>query len=328
MNQTPAIYSRRDLLKRTIESGLVLGLLGTSFYGVRALSSPYPNSDLLVNAEWLAAHVEENFSVRVIDARGPLKFRYEHILNSVNLWDTEINTWDQGFPRLVAPPEKLQPILEKLGLHSNQTIVLYDDEAQRWAGRLFWILEYYGFRDVRILNGGLDAWKQGGGKTSNALTELTYVAPPLQLRPDSTKIATGQWLLDHLLDSRVQIIDTRTPQEINSSVNIARIGIIPGALNIPIESVLTHQNGLVTHSFRSSNDLQRLFKKLEPTHTIVTYSETGVRASLAYFALRLLHYPDVRVYDASWSEWGSDKRFPVTPLAQTDPTKRHTSTCW
>ncbi|MBI3659687.1 sulfurtransferase [Candidatus Acetothermia bacterium] len=318
--------SRRDLLKRTVEAGLALSVIGSGLYGFRALSATYPNSDLLVTAQWLQERVDETSKVRIVDARGPLKYRFQHIPNSVNLWDADVNTWTQGFPRLVASPEQLQPLLERAAMDRDMTIVLYDDEQSRWAGRLFWILEYYQFQNVKLLDGGLAAWTAVGGRLTNETPSLT--PSKLNLRADAKKIVTGDWLLEHLPDPSIQIIDSRTAQEYAMGYGSGHshgehIGHIPGALLVPAEKAL-ELNGY----FKKANELRLLYRNIGPSRTILTYSETGVRAALAYFQLRLLGYSDVRVYDASWAEWGSDEKFPVATGGVVANGDRHTSTCW
>jgi thiosulfate/3-mercaptopyruvate sulfurtransferase len=317
--------SRRDFLRRAIEAGLALSLLGSGAQGWRALSAPYPNAKRLVSAPWLAERIEEIFQLRVVDAGGKLKYARQHLPNAVNLWYGDVSTLTM--PRTVAPPELLRPFLEEAGLRAAMTVVIYDDEQSRWAGRLFWILEYYGFSDVRLLDGGLEAWAEAGGRLTDAMP--SFEASSLDLRADPRRVVTGAWLLDHLVDPNVQIVDARTRREYaigdaSRHMHGEQIGHIPGALLVPVESAL-EPNG----RFKRANELRLLYRAVSPDKTVVTYSENGVRAALAYFQLRLLGYPDVRVYDASWAEWSSDERFPIaTGAGATSNAERHTSTCW
>ncbi len=252
-------FTRRDFLRRAFEISLTLGVLSSGLSGYRALSAPYPNSELLVDVRWLTDHWNDTRNVRVIDARGPLKYRHEHIPNAVNLWDADVNTWSQGVPRLVAPPVQIQALLEPVGVSPDMTIVLYGDEQNRWAARLFWILEYYQFSRVKILDGGLGVWVAAGQTLPNEIPEFS--PSQFELNADAKKIVSGDWLLERLQDPVVQIVDSRTAQEFaGGNAGHSRGGHIPGARLVPAERAVEADG-----RFKKANDLRLLYRGL--THT-------------------------------------------------------------
>ena len=85
-------------------------------------------------------------------------------------------------------------------------------------------------------------------------------------------------------------------------------------VNIRIKN-LTDDNDKV---FLPSNELRTLYEEagIAADKEIVTHCQTGIRAAHSYFALRLLGYPKVRLYDGSWAEWGND---PETPIVSDKP---------
>jgi thiosulfate/3-mercaptopyruvate sulfurtransferase len=90
-----------------------------------------------------------------------------------------------------------------------------------------------------------------------------------------------------------------------------RHGHIPGAVNLPYERFLADDG-----SFRSADELRALFEEIEAApdqiDDLVAYCRLGHRGSLVWFvATQVLGYDHVRVYDGSWTEWGSMVGAPV-----------------
>lgn len=317
--------TRREFLKRGIELSLVLSIGSSGFYGLRELSAPYPNTHLLVLAAWPQAHLPEIERVRIVDARAPLKYRQGHIENAVSIWDGDVNTWTGDIPRQVASPQQIKEVFSQAGIDQNITVVIYDDDQNLWAARLFWMLDYYGHSNVKLLNGGLQSWLASGGRLTDQPLELPKAR--FEPRPDANKIVTGDWLLEHLYDPTVKLVDARSPEEYSGMKTEARRGgHIPGAMLLPWDRTLNRDG-----TFKRAHELKKLYKQagLRWDQTIVVYSHTGVRAAHAYFALRLLGYPDVRLYDGSWAEWGNNETYPVATVERPPGQKsEHRSTCW
>ncbi|MDD1740896.1 MAG: sulfurtransferase, partial [Methanothrix sp.] len=84
-----------------------------------------------------------------------------------------------------------------------------------------------------------------------------------------------------------QILDARPLRDYE-------IGSIPGAVNIPYEDAL--YNG----SMKREGQLQEIFSGLEKDRAVVVYTNVGIEAAIAWFALKQLGY-DARLY--SWRDW-------------------------
>lgn len=186
----------------------------------------------------------------------------------------------------------LKPVLEMAqalgdaGISQNDDVQIYG-ECQPCGGGpsaatyVYWIMKYLGHERVRLLDGGIDEWvaaKQPTVAKPSALPKKNYTATI-----NSNLLAT----YEYVHSKTAQIVDARTAEEVSA-------GSIPGAVNIPYDSVLDGKK------IKDEAELERLFASLDKSKPVVVYTNTGVKASMVWFALSLLGY-DARIY--SWQDW-------------------------
>src|SRR4029079_19577545 len=98
-----------------------------------------------------------------------------------------------------------------LGIAADAKVIVYDDASSRDAARVWWILRYWGVRDVRLLNGGYGGWEAGKHP------EETAAAAPERVRfvakADTARLATREQLLKALDGGKLQIVDARSEKE-------------------------------------------------------------------------------------------------------------------
>lgn len=286
--------------------GTLLALVSITLIACRAPTpETTPNLDLLVDTDWVASQLGDD-AVRIVDMRPVGEYAQGHIPGAVQLDLAAVRTTTDGVRGQVAPPETVEAVLSKLGIDAETTVVIHDAGTGIDAARLFWTLEYYGHQDVRLLNGGWGAWQRAGKQTS---TELPVVAPKkFVARPRPELIADAAWMLAHLDDENLTIVDARSAKEFRGEdVRAQRGGHIPGAILVDWRTTLNDDG-----SFKDVAALEALYQSagLEPGQEVVTYCQTGHRAAHNYFTLRLLGYT-VRLYDGSWEEWGNRADTPV-----------------
>ena len=276
----------------------------------------YAHPELLVDVEWLADHQSDENLV-VVDCPWDLwSYNRAHIPGSVvRPGHAYVKAEDgDGSPGLHLPDgEECAALASELGIGPETTVVTYDEWGSIFAARLWWVLRYWGHRDVRVLNGGWQAWVAGGHPVSFDLPKLSSGS----FEPDEnrSKLVTLEELKANHEDW--EIWDVRTEGEYLGTENQEneRAGHIPGARNLEWCSVLENSNDpQAIRRFRSGDEIREMLDEVGIPFdgTVVTHCQAAVRGAFGAFVLELLGHPDPRLYDGSMGEWANRSD---TPLA-------------
>ncbi|MEJ2583512.1 MAG: sulfurtransferase [Robiginitalea sp.] len=258
--------------------------------------------------------MSEKKHIKVIDFRKREDFDKGHIPGAIPMWRTDIEDQEATVRGLMAPREAMESLLSKLGITSQDTLVIYDDRGEVDAARLWWVLQVYGFDKTRLLNGGFQNWESHQGPLSSEYSVL----PPQTFRfegPGKPDLRIGRDSVLALLDHPGwTLIDTRTTDEYSGKRQkdgARAAGRIPGSINIDWAEAI-HYNGDMT--FRTVKDLRKKYNRLpeDPDQPIIAYCHSGVRSAHTSFVLtQLLGYNQVHNYDGSWLEWSSSDGAPI-----------------
>jgi len=275
-------------------------------YAVPAPRTSYRRR-VLVNAEWLVAHHTDP-KVRVIDPRATADYAKGHVPGAVNA-NTPYKDPDR--PLHVMTPAQAEEAIRALGISDDSTVIV--SGINMLAGRALWFLRYHGHPDVRMLDGGFEAYAAAGGPVS---TDVPIVVPGMfRARVDPSLIARADDVLRELA-SGTKIVDVRSDAEWKGSntMDHRRVGHIPGARHLLWDLLLEPEP---PHRFRSQGEIRAIAgeRGLNVDDRVVTVCEVGWRASHTAFALCYAGFTNVRVYDASMREWDNREDLPLEPPA-------------
>jgi len=269
------------------------------------------NTSILIEPEALQAMLADA-QLLVVDLSKAATYAQLHIPGAMHMEYSILNSGTQPAPGLLPPEERLAQIAGLLKLDKMSRIVAYDDEGSGRAARLAWTLHYLGYESVQVLNGGLHAWNNEGHPVDNqpVLPDITATLPLAARNP--SVLADDTYILEHLDDESVALLDARTPEEYaGTKVRAARGGHIPGAVNLNWLDTMDKNRNLRLKSPDILNDaLRTLGIRIE--QEVITYCQSHHRSAHAWLMLKSLGFPQVRGYAGSWSEWGNHPDTPVT----------------
>lgn len=285
---------------------LVCGLLGAALSSpARAGDDGYARPELLVEARDLAASLPDQ-GIVVLDLRKQDEYEAGHVPGA--LW-VDVNDWAKAFGSGDDAKAWTQRIAA-LGIHADSRVVLYDAVRNRDAARTWWILRYWGVRNVQILNGGWYQWTASKLPTTRDRS-ATPAASDFVAVPQAERLATKQSLLKALEGDALQLVDARSEAEYcgDDAHGNKRAGAIPGAKHLEWSDLVDPK----TQRFRPAAELRQLFEQagIDIDRPTATYCQSGGRASVMAFALELMGAKHVQNYYRSWAEWGNALDTPV-----------------
>ncbi|MCF7803449.1 MAG: thiosulfate sulfurtransferase [Candidatus Marinimicrobia bacterium] len=299
----------------------------------------------LVPAPWIKSlldggtpqhHAKENFVVCHAHYRNPEDYEKGHIpgaipLNTLTLESPE--TWNRR------SPAELRDTLESLGITHDTTVVLYgrfsypkNDDAfpgssagHLGAIRCAFIMMYAGVEDVRVLNGGIQAWEDAGYTLTIEETvpqPIDDFGPEIPAHPGIATDLPGAKALLSAEDGA--LVSVRSWKEFIGEVSgynyIEKTGRIPGAVFADCGTDAYHMENYRNpdHTTREYHEIEALWQEagITPDKRLAFYCGTGWRGSEAFFNAWLMGWPHISVYDGGWFEWSGN---PENPIATGQP---------
>lgn len=274
----------------------------------------YAHPEVLVSTQWLAENKDLPGLVVVESDEDVLLYETGHIPGAVKIdWHTDLN---DPVTRDYVDGAGFAKLLSRVGISRDTTVVIYGDKSNWWASYALWVFKLFGHADVRLLDGGRDAWIAEGRELTRDVTAVTASEYPVVERDDSTIRAFRDDVLKHfgnpLIDVRsaVEYSGERTHMPDYPDEGALRGGHIPSAKSVPWARA-AGENGV----FKTRAELEAIYLDevgLKAGDSVIAYCRIGERSSHTWFVLNyLLGLPGVRNYDGSWTEWGSLVGVPI-----------------
>ena len=278
-------------------------------------------SGVLTTAEELSSRIRGGEPVTILDVRwqlaepdGRAAYLAGHLPGAVYVsLDDELSDHSvTGRGRHPLPSgTALTAAARRWGVRQGRPVVVYDDWNRAGSARAWWVLRAAGLENVRILDGGLGAWKAAGGPLEQGPVDPE--PGDVTLPHDDLYAGAMPTLSADEVDS-VLLVDARAPERFRGEVEPVDpvAGHIPGARNLPSTSVLA-EGGTFAADPAIRDQLAQC--GADGSAPVGVYCGSGVTAAVTVAALTALGQP-AALFPGSWSQWSSEDGRPVARGAQ------------
>lgn len=231
-----------------------------------------------------------NENIRIYDAAiSDDQYRQGHIPGAAFFDHQGFSDPNGKYEYTILPDAELAILIGDIGISNDTEVVFYAWGMLPYAARAWWILHYAGHNNVRVLNGGLAAWQDAGGRLEQEVRH--YEASIFKGGFRSNMFANKEEVMDALKDSEVAVVNVLPPVSHEAS-------------HITGSSCLSCLELMHDMDFFLPND--RLASRLQETsqyRRIITYCGGGIAAALNAMAHVMVGQENVAVYDGSMFEW-------------------------
>lgn len=196
--------------------------------------------------------------------------------------------------------------MRRFGVSNDTRVVTYSTGNPWWATRVWWLLREFGHDNAAVLNGGWQKWQRehrpmvtGPGAARPAGTYTVTAERGLMVGKDAVTAAMG--------DAGVCVLNALMPAQY-AGTTYGRPGQIPGSVALPAAHLLDS----ATNTFLPVDELRKRLGAVGALdRPVIAYCGGGIAASADALILTMLGHTDVKIYDASLSEWAKDENRPM-----------------
>ncbi|MFV2195743.1 sulfurtransferase [Nocardiopsis sp. LOL_012] len=270
-------------------------------------------SDVLVDADWVEAHLDDDNVVLVEVDEDTSAYDKGHIPGAVKIdWKKDLQ---DPVRRDFVDRTGFEKLLSAKGISNDDLVVLYGGNNNWFAAYAYWYFKLYGHSSVRLMDGGRKKWELD----SRALVEEVPERAATQYKAQDQDLSIRAFR-DEVVDAigAKDLVDVRSPDEFTGKLlapahlpqeTSQRPGHIPTARNIPWAKT-ANEDG----TFKTAEELRELYTDagVDLDKDIIAYCRIGERSSHTWFALHeIVGLENVKNYDGSWTEYGSLVGVPV-----------------
>lgn len=226
----------------------------------------YAHPELLVSTDWLADHLDDP-NVRIVDTDKVDAYPRVHVPNAVGVVD---NYYKGGADRIhVQNPAEFAATMESLGISDDTLVVAYDSDVH-FAPRLFWAVNHYGHRNVKVLDGGFPKWFAEGRPVTRAIPKVSRGRFTPKTQPDW--IATKDQVIGCIRKPDTVLLDVRSDEEWTgeNTRGTRRGGRLPGAVHLEWKNFVAWNDVPVV---KAADELRALLGRhgITPDKNVITY---------------------------------------------------------
>ncbi len=282
----------------------------------------FVHPEFLVETDWLARHLQE---VVVLDCTthlipdprttyivkpGREDFEQGHIPGA-QFCDVsrDVSDTSQKLNFMRPPPDDFAAAMRRFGISNDTRVITYSTSNAWWATRVWWLLREFGHDNAAVLNGGRQKW--------TAENRELEAGPAIPRPPGSFTVREVRNLMVDkaavkaaIGDPGICTLNALLPaQHAGTGGNsYGRPGRIAGSVNVPAAHLLDPE----TNTFLRPDELRRRLGAAGALdRPVIAYCGGGIAASADALILTMLGHRDVKIYDASLSEWAKDPSLPM-----------------
>jgi thiosulfate/3-mercaptopyruvate sulfurtransferase len=237
-------------------------------------------------------------------------------------FDLEQLSGNKELPFMLPSNEGFSTYIGKYNIQPSDSIICYDQHETLYSSARVWFtFKLFGFKNVYVINGGLNGWSRYGYSTdliSKPTIEAAYDSHLYKKSDDKILSFEEMVMFIHKLNNEQSqdiIIDTRHPDRFNGSIDepreFRRLGHIANSINLYYKDLLC----LDTNKLKSENELLEKFNSLDvdfDNQNVIFYSGAGISACLGILAMDTLgKFEKAKLYDGSWAEYVISNNFRV-----------------
>ena len=277
----------------------------------------YAHPNVIVDTKWIYDHLNDpQVRIAEVDYNPDSSYRLGHIPGAALFdWKQDLNDPNK---KDIISKKGCEDLLQRTGVNNDTILILYGDYKNWFAAFAFWVFKYYGFNDVRLINGARKKWFEEDRPVSLDVPSSYPRGNFKASEPDNSIRVFIPYVRGLLYSKDKILVDVRGPEEYSGKIlappeyaseQPQRGGHIPGAINIPWDWAVNEDG-----TFKSADELEKIYASMDVAHNkeVITYCRIGERSAYTWFVLKyLLGYPNVKNYEGSWAEWGSTVGNPI-----------------
>ncbi|MBE0639705.1 MAG: sulfurtransferase [Bacteroidales bacterium] len=266
-----------------------LNRLAGMFLLVIMATGAYAQFDIISAKD--AIKLVDDPNVIIISTRKAEDYAKVHIQNAINVEMKSLYV-EGPIEGLLKSPAEMAKIFGEKGVDPSKTIIIYDNGKYVYATYMYWILEYLGYPNVKVLDGHMTSWRAARGP----VTKTPFTKPALTVTPKlkSELFCDYNYVKGKLNNSGTMIVDVSAPKEYDA-------GHIPGAISM--ENKLFFNEEASTLNSKEAIEKVLADHKIDKNKEIILYCASSARTGTVYLAMKALGYKNMKIYEGGYNEY-------------------------